>query len=668
MVVLRRKSARWCAQRWWRHWNYANSKHHVPGGTVTTVSLRLTFSVYSLLVLLALTGGESLAAAPPGPAQQTATGELIRMWQARSSAAAGSDRAEVKRANEKLITLLDDRGIRNSEPATRALVREVERLIEQGRLEDAKSRMTLLRRVGDGVPEAHWAQSRILREDNLFMVHTWALPWFRGLWHDLTSPSRAGNNVILAATGVALLAALLACVFLLAQVCRYFLHIFVGAGQVLPGAYNWLSSIVVLTVIFGGGLYFLGALSALCLLCGLLAIYQTPVERRLLTLCLLLLGLTPAALTLIDQGARGAVEQTAQLYRAEMNPTSRWAPGRAPSGLELLIEAKRRKRLGELDASLAALKAAEKALIPINGKPASRRIQAVLHNAFGNTYFGLQRMEQAQVHYEKASALMPDSAVPVYNLHRVYAETGRKEEAEASARNASRIDAQAVVRWDAEEGKELNRVVNELTIGHQAYFALLGSLAIDNLGGMSPLWVQLVGTEAALSTPLNAGIALLFITIMGFMRPQMRLQWPCERCACGVSVRLVDLDLTAPVCDQCTNIFLRSVPVDRRVRFAKEASVARTGFARRWLTRVASLAFPGAAHLMRGRLTDGFYYATVGAVALLLVALPERWVDTGGPALGSYAVDLVGYGLYALALLISIVSVFRGTREQGSMA
>ena len=103
-------------------------------------------------------------------------------------------------------------------------------------------------------------------------------------------------------TGLTLLIGVLGAVFLLAQSSRYVLHIILGAGQVLPGAYSWLSSLVVLTITFGASLYLLGALGTLCLLCGLLAIYQTPVERRLLVLCLVFIGLAPVSLTLIDEG------------------------------------------------------------------------------------------------------------------------------------------------------------------------------------------------------------------------------------------------------------------------------------------------------------------------------------------------------------------------------
>ena len=191
------------------------------------------------------------------------------------------------------------------------------------------------------------------------------------------------------------------------------------------------------------------------------------------------------------------------------------------------------------------------------------------------------------------------------------------------------------MRWDAEEGTELNRVVNELPIGKTAYFALLGSRTVEHLGSISPLWVRLVGPDASLTAPLSAAFALLFIFVIGLARGHLRIQWPCERCACGVPVRLVDLDLTAPVCDQCTNIFLRSVPVDRQVRFNKEAQVARADSARRWFTRITALTFPGIGHLMRGQLADGFSYAATAAVALILIVLPERWIDTGSPALGS---------------------------------
>ena len=89
--------------------------------------------------------------------------------------------------------------------------------------------------------------------------------------------------------------------------------------------------------------------------------------------------------------------------------------------------------------------------------------------------------------------------------------------------------------------------------------------------------------------------------------------------------------------------------------------------------RVAQLAaaqraeWPELAHHW-ATLADGFYYAATAAVALTLIVLPERWIDTGSPALGSELVDGIGLGLYALALLMSVVSVVRETREKGAMA
>ena len=71
----------------------------------------------------------------------------------------------------KIITLLEDRGIRHSEPATHALVREINRLLEQGQLDDAKTRLQLLGRIGKGIRNRLGRVQDSTRRQSLYGAH-----------------------------------------------------------------------------------------------------------------------------------------------------------------------------------------------------------------------------------------------------------------------------------------------------------------------------------------------------------------------------------------------------------------------------------------------------------------------------------------------------------------
>ena len=114
-----------------------------------------------------------------------------------------------------------------------------------------------------------------------------------------------------------------------------------------------------------------------------------------------------------------------------MNPTSRWRRA-APQRNRNACRGKAPQEIGRPGRVTECTSKRGRAADSADGAPASRRVRAVLHNAYGNTYFGMQNWDQARAYFEKASALMPESAVPVYNLHRLYARIGDKEKAETA--------------------------------------------------------------------------------------------------------------------------------------------------------------------------------------------------------------------------------------------
>ncbi len=623
---------------------------------IKTFALRsLTLAAIGLLLV-----APASVRAEVGDVEARISQDLVQLWGQRASAMASGDDRRVELANAAYVRAMRDSGVNQIESASFALIEEIDAALEREEVREASARLDLLAEISGSLPEGYWARSRVQRAENLFGAHRWALSWWRGVWARVTSPDRASLDALLLVKAALLFCSLIAGVFIVAQTARYGLHIILGAANVLPGAYGWGSSLVTFVCLLGGTLYFLGPISGLCLWCGLLVIYQSPGERIGIACLMGAVLLAPYSFRLVDQGVERAVHEVSGLYKKTHNVAARYELGRHDEALAQIVDGISYKRIGEYTRAKMTL---ERAVGLVDG---NRALEASLHNTLGATYFGLKEWAKARTHFDKAMQLAPGSAAPVFNLHRVHAELGDKEESEAMARVASRLEPRAVVRWQAEEGGQLNRVIIDLEPSRAAFVVLMAERAWVALKEPSSIWTKLVGARVVPAVSVSAGLCLIFMFVVGRLRSRLRIEWPCDRCALPVPVRLVDIDLTSPVCEQCTNIFLRTVPVDRRVRYAKETMVTRWATARRWLTRTVSFVAPGISQLVRGDFGSGVRLASVGCLAATVWVLPGDWAFVGGFGQASAAWGWTAVVVYVIALSLGIRGAFRETGEGGA--
>jgi len=315
------------------------------------------------------------------------------------------------------------------------------------------------------------------------------------------------------------------------------------------------------------------------------------------------------------------------------------------------------KRTGQLTDARAALQAAIDAVDDDTDEASA----AVIYNNLGNTLFALGYAKPAEDAYQKARRRAREAPEPPFNLHRLYRRSGRADDAESAIQEASGIDAQLVATWSQDDDTSVNRYVVDMELPASA---LVGR-AMQNVFADTPLarrgWVVLAGPVPAMTAPLAAFVTLAVFGVLGRLRSRMRLTWPCVRCARPAPSVVSAGPPAHPQCEQCVNLFVKNIPVDRRVRFQKEQTVARYAAARQWGTRLLGVLVPGTVDLVRGNPLRGA--AMVAATTILVIWLiypdgllvePISIAVADGVPLGRYAL-MAGIAALWLTSLVRAV-------------
>jgi hypothetical protein len=230
------------------------------------------------------------------------------------------------------------------------------------------------------------------------------------------------------------------------------------------------------------------------------------------------------------------------------------------------------------------------ALVPSRLSP---RLARVKNNLGQRTLFASGRpMSRREGSIVEAIRLDGQRPEPHFNLSRLYTRTVRLDKARERFGQASALDPDRVAQWNEDLDPNLNRFVVDMGLTADA----LTRREADALLSPSPLatraWLRIAGPVPEAAAPMGAVVAMTLFGLLAAVRRRSVVVVPCSRCAMSAEVHLGAPE-SAPLCEQCQNLFIRNIPVDRRVRFEKEERIARYASLRLWGVRVGALVFPG---------------------------------------------------------------------------
>ncbi len=606
---------------------------------------RLSLPLLFVLALAAVSGRVTGVSAQPAPAEvppvaapaavdpSIALGadprgylELVNLWRNRASALPDDPEAAAEQL-DRIARAAVAAGIQRLDAFAVALLREARAAAAAERYPEAARLVDEAEALAPGLPEIHDSRASLALDEAPWALHSWTTHSIKGLLARLDDFQRRLlllGDVVLVGLLIAGLAGIL---FILAQVARYALHVFHDLGQAFPSTMRFVLLAAIVLVLALPLIYGFGPLLLVFPLAGVLWSYQSGSERVLTAIFIVLLGTSPWLVRMGDRLTEAGTGTSQALHALELNA----ADGRAMETVQAAVRADATdwqaqavlglayKRLGRLDEAETALRAAVEAV----DQDAHEEAAAAILNNLGNTLFGLGRGAQAEEVYQKARRRAPEAPEPPFNLHRLYTRSDRDDEADQALEKASAIDAQAVAVWSQDDDPTVNRYVIDMALPG----GTLTGRAMAHLFADTPLarrgWVMLAGPVPEMTAPLAAVATLAVFGLLGARRRRMKLTWPCMRCARPAPTPLIEAPPVHPQCEQCVNLFVRNIPVDRRVRFQKEQTVARYAAFRRWGTRALGLLVPGTVDLVRGNPLRGA--AMVAATTVLAVWLV--WPD-----------------------------------------
>lgn len=587
-----------------------------------------SIAMVACLVATAPAAAQSGAeAADPAVALSTAGRgyeQLVQVWRLRRAAVEDGDGERADELVDRVLRLRGETGIQRLDAFAVALLREVFAAAEAGDWDTAAARLAQAERLSPGLPEVWEARGAVALERQPLALHRWLDGEVRALRARLGDFQRRMLwlsdgllTLLLVLGGVGLLT-------LLAQLARYGMHLYHDLGQAFPAVMKFLllaaaGLLLVLPLVFGFGpilFYFPIAV--------LLWAYQSRGERALAVVFTLLLGAAPWLLRIGDRLTEAGTGVTQALHQLSLNAADpralaaaeTWLAGHPDDWQALAVTGLSYKRIGRLDDAARLLKAAAE------GAPAGAEA-GVVQNNLGNVHFAAGRPHAAQRAYERAREQLPDEPGPLFNLHRLYQRTGRATEASTLMAQASKLDAQRVAAWTESDTPTANQFVVDLDLPETSMTrrAAADLLAPTDLSHRA--WLTLAGPVPAMGAPVGAAMTLLLFAVLTALQRRLRLTWPCARCGRPATVFLAQGRPERPQCEQCLNLFVRNVPVDRRVRYEKEEAIERHEAVRRWATRIGGTAVPGLAGLTRGRPVRGALMAAAALTLLIWLLSPE---------------------------------------------
>lgn len=627
---------------------------------------RLLIGFAAILVAPANAGAEEEPVDPSVKLVATSGGyrALANTWKLRRASLEDGDGEHADELLKRVVRLRRDTGIRRLDSFGIALLREASSALAKGDAGLALRRVRQAEEMAPGLPEIWDARASIDRSQQPASIHVWlphVVDAYKARLADFQRRMLLLSDAVLTTLG---LLALLGCVFLVAQVIRYALNVYHDLGHVFPSMAKWviLAGGVVLglfPLIFG-----FGPLLLVLPVAGLLWAYQSVSERVVTAALVLALGATPWLLRMADRLSEAGTGLEQAIHALNLNPYDH----RATATVEATVaknaedwEARASlglayKRLGRLDEARALLSSSARRL--------STSASAVTYNNLGNVEFAAGHPNAAEAAYKRAHELAPEAAEPVFNLHRLYTRVGNEEAAKEHVKRSTALAAEQVTAWSEDNTRHLNRYTVDMDLPAD----VLAGRALSNVWAPTRFahraWVVLAGPVPEMAAPLGA--AALVVVFLGTisLRKRLRLTWPCTRCGRSAEVYVVDGPPENPMCEQCVNLFVKNIPVDRRIRFDKELAVERYQALVRWGTRLSALVLPGFAALIRGRTLTGVVASGVAIYIVIRLLLPDGvlYSPVMPPRPSSLGVYTLG-GLLGLLWIHGAWRAFKWTRD-----
>lgn len=605
----------------------------------------------------------SLALVPPVKDED----QLVALWRVREKAAEDGDLDQADRAFQQVKGHCGDLGISRHDAFAYSLILEARQLSAVKRdFVRADVVFGQARQLAPGLPEIDEAIAVRVLDERPYYLHKYVVSKMRGIVARLSDFQR--RSLLLADTLLSLFLVLtaVALVFVVTQSIRHGLAIYHDLGSVFPALMKFLVlgvslAIAALPLYFGFGPYLL----AFPLLVVFFA-YQRPSERVLSVLTVAYLAALPWTLRAVDRISEAGTGATQALFKLGTDP---FAHGAAEAvGAELshdpddwqgaMVLGTAHKRRAKLSSAIELLRRAEAAA------PAQTASMGLVKNNLANALFATGRHQSAEALYKEAAVLLPRQPEPAFNLSRVYTRTGRIDDAKGQFARASALDSDRVAAWNDQLDLNLNRYVIDLALPSSALTIreLHDVLAKTVLA--SKAWSLIAGPVPEVAAPVLAAVsALAFLTIL-VSRRRIRVRVPCSRCARAADQRLTER-ASAALCEQCHSLFVRNIPVDRRVRFEKDEQIARWRAVRIWGTRLSGLIGPGVAAFVTGSPLRGACGVALAGFLVIRILFPEGLLYE---PLSTEPQGPLGFQVCVGALVVVwLLGVFSGVRRSGEV-
>lgn len=586
--------------------------------------------------------------------------KLISLWSRRRVALEDGDQERADELLQRAAELRPETGASRLEGFGLSLIREALAASAAGDVDRAEILLEQAQTLAPDLQAAAHARARVALDRSSFAVHRWAKHRIDGFILGLSDfKTRMLMLSDLVLTGL-LLFALVCLAFTIAQLGRYGLNVYQGIGETFPRMAKFLLFAIgalglVVPLIFGFGplLFFFPAMIAVW-------VYQTRSERMISVVLVLFVGGTPWLLRMGDRLSAAGTGVTEALQALSLNPRDARADQQLQAALAdetdwqvravLGLAAKRR---GDLDAARRLLREA------IRNAP-DREANGILQNNLGNVLFAQGHASSAMAAYTTAQKLIKDRAEPFFNRHRLLRRQGRRADAAEAVDLATQVDASRVGVWSKDADLNLNRFVVDIDLPA----SILTARALENVFAPTPFalraWVLLAGPVPEMVAPGAAALALLTLAVLFGLRTRLRIPWACSRCARPGTALMVNGRPDTVLCEQCENLFVRNMPVERRARFEKEEAIERVKGVRTWSTRVAGVVLPGLIALTRGKPVRGVLVVALTGLLGLRLLMPQGLMIEPGALPSTSAV-----GSYVTAALLGLVwlhSLYRAAR------
>ena len=597
---------------------------------------------------------------PPARDEQ----ELLSLWRVRLKAVAENDPRRADELEKQIVGQRKDVGIRRLDAYATVLLEEAGQALQGGDALRAQELVDQARQLAPGLPEIESFQASAMLEQHGWAVHRWFIYKVKNVAARLGDFQR--RTLLLSDVLVTLFLVLtaMAAVFLLAQVVRHALGLYHDLGRAFPvmvKAVIFVAALFVLAV----PLYFgFGPLLLIYPLSLVLWQRQRLAERVTSVMVLVFLGVTPWAFHAVDRLSEAGTGLTQALFALGIDPTD----SRALEAAEAALSAHpndwqaaaavglAQKRQGKPDPAVPFLRTA------VANVPSGTADAGIVRNNLANALFAQGRPLEAEKLYNEAISLLVQSPEPRFNLSRLYTRMGRLEQARKAFADASNLDPDRVASWNDDLDLNLNRFVVDMELSTESLTRRELATLFAPTVLSSRAWLRFAGPVPEAIAPVAAVVFLALVGVLGAMRKRMRLVVPCSRCAHAAEV-LLGAQETAPLCEQCNNLFVRNIPVDRRIRFEKEERIARYRLVRQWGLRGASILLPGLPAMLSGHPLRGVAAIVVVAFLALRLIMPHGLLlepYDGGPV-EAYRAYLLAASL-GLIWVANIVLTFRSTR------